>query len=216
MSDTYDTQRLKDLSDGDLALEFETMADLMEEHLAFKDQNLSPCIPGPAQIRAHALEIKQTSTAAKLDTTKEPERLAAREKAVQSAKFSCQYVVMFSTHANDPSLLDNVGVERVRKATRSTAVKIPDKFKKFTVTHGKESGTVKVYVNSWEGKGSVEVQICYGDPSLQESWQTSKLFHSCHFTMKGLEPARRTYFRVRLLNDAGVGPWSDVVELIIL
>ena len=216
MSETYDIQRIKELSDGDLALQGETMADLMEKHPAFKDQILSPGIPGPAQIREIAQEVKQSSTAAKYDQTKEPWRVAAREKLLQSIKFSCQYVVMYSAHVNNPSLLDEIGVDRAHRAPRSSGVKMPKKFDKFSVTHGKKSGTVKIHVNSWEGKASVHVQVCYGDPALEESWQTIKMSHYCHSTLTGLEPARRLYFRARLQNDAGVGPWSDVVELIIL
>lgn len=216
MSEPYDMQSIKELSDGDLALQGETMADLMEEHPAFKDQTLSPGIPGPTEIRENSHDVKQTSTAAKHDPTKEPDRAAARERMLQSIKFCCQYVVMYATHVNNPSLLDTIGVERARRAPRSSGVKMPKKFDKFTVTHGEESGTVKIHVNSWEGKASVQVQICYGDPALEESWQTIRMSHYCHFTLKGLEPARRAYFRARLQNDAGIGPWSDVVALIIL
>lgn len=216
MSEAYDIQGLKELSDGDLALHGEGMADLLEDHPAFKDQNLHPCIPGPVTIREDALQVKQTSTAARHDPSKEPERQAAREKMLQSIRFCCQYVVMYSRHANDPGLLDTIGVKRAQKASRSYGVKMPKKFNKFSVTHGQESGTVKIYVNSWVGKASVQLQICYGDPALEESWQTITISHHCHSTLKGLEPARRVYFRARLQNDAGVGPWSDVVELIIL
>lgn len=216
MSDVHDIQRLKGLSDGDLALHFETMADLMEEHPAFKDQILSPCIPGPAKIREHAVEIKHASIAAKLDPSKEPELQEVRERGIQSAKFTCDFVVMHATHANDPGQMDTIGVERSHRAPRSTAAKPPKRFEKFTVGHGEESGTVKIYVNKWEGKGSVEVQICTGDPSQADSWRTIQIAHSCHIKLKGLEPAQRAYFRVRLINDAGNGPWSDALELIII
>ncbi|QWV97208.1 fibronectin type III domain-containing protein [Geomonas nitrogeniifigens] len=216
MSEPFDIPGLRDLSDGDLALQGEAVADLLDEHAAFKDQTLPACIPGPTQIRQDAHQVKQTSTAARLDPSKEPARQAAREKMIQSIKFSCQYVVMYSTHTNNPYLLDTVGVNRVHKAPRSTVIKLPQKFNKVKISHGDKSGAVKIYVNSWEGKGSVVVQVCYGDPSLEESWQQLKMSHYCHFTVEGLEPARRAYFRVRLMNDAGVGPWSEVMELIII
>ena len=216
MSDVYDIQGLKGLSDGDLALHFETMADLMEEHPAFKDQILSPCVPGPVKIREHSVEIKQASIAAKQDPSKEPELQDAREKGIQSVKFTCNFVVMYATHVNEPGLLDTIGMERSHRSSRSTGVKPPKRFEKFTVGHGEESGTVKIYVNKWEGKGSVEVQMCTGDPPQAESWRTIQIGHSCHMKLKGLEPAQRAYFRVRLITDAGNGPWSDVLELIII
>lgn len=216
MSEPYDIQGLKELGDGDLAFQGETIADRMEDHEAFRDQNIPPCIPGPAQIRENAQQVKQTSSAARLDPSKEPERRAAREKMIQSIKFSCQYVVMYSEHTGNPGLLDTIGVDRAQRAIRNTAVKQPKSLDRFTVTHGKDSGTVKGHVSSWEGKGSVELQICYGNPGLEESWQPLKIAHYCHFTVEGLEPARRAYFRARLLRDPSVGPWSETVELIII
>ncbi|WP_224983844.1 fibronectin type III domain-containing protein [Geomonas agri] len=216
MPELFDIPSLKDLSDGDLALHGENIAENLEEHPAFKFQTLPPCIPGPSQIRQDATLVKQTSTAARLDPSKEPERQAARDKMIQSIRFSCQYVVMYATHENDPSHLDTVGVPRAHRAVRNTTAKLPEKFSKVKVSHGDKSGAIKIYVNKWEGKGSVEVQICYGDPGSEGSWQLLKIAHYCHIAHEGLEPARRAYFRARLLNEAGVGPWSDAVELIII
>ncbi|ACH39967.1 hypothetical protein Gbem_2964 [Citrifermentans bemidjiense Bem] len=216
MSEVFDIQGLKDLGDGDLALQGENIADLMEDHEAFKDQTIPSCIPGPTRIREDAQQVKQTSTAARLDPSKEPERRAAREKMIQSIKFSCQYVVMYSEHTDNPGLLDTIGVDRAHRAPRNSAIKAPTSFYKFTVTHGKKPGSIKVHVSSWEGKGSVDMQICFGNPGLEESWQPLKIAHHCNFTVEGLETARRAYFRARLLKDAGVGPWSETVELIII
>ncbi|QXE90189.1 fibronectin type III domain-containing protein [Geomonas subterranea] len=216
MSEPFDITGLKDLSDGDLALCGETLADHLEEHPAYKGQNIPICIPGPGNLREEAHDVKQASNAARQDPSKEPFRLEKRDKIINSIKFSCQYVVMYATHTNDPSQLDGVPVNRQQKAPRSTTVKLPKKFNKFKVSHGDRSGGVKMYVNSWEGKASVDVQICYANPAQEESWQALKMSHYCHFTVDGLEPARRAYFRARLINDAGVGPWSEVVELIII
>lgn len=216
MSEVYDTQKLKDLGDGDLALYGENIADRLEGHEAFKDQTIPACIPGPTRIREDAQQVKQTSTAARQDPSKEPERRAAREKMIQSIKFSCQYVVMYSAHTDNPGLLDTIGVDRAHRAPRTSAIKAITSFYKFTVTHGKEPGSIKVHVSSWDGKGSVDLQICFGNPGLEESWQPLKIAHRCNFTVEGLEPARRAYFRARLLKDAGVGPWSETVELIII
>ncbi len=217
MSDVFNIQTLKNYSDGDLAVHLENMADLLDAHLAFQDANRSPCVPGGNELRVHSAEIKVTSIAAKQDPTKGPARDAAREKALQSVTFCCQHAVMFATHVNDPSHLDTIGMERAKKPTRNTKPVLPKQFEKFLVTHfPEESGAVKIHVNNWDGKGSVDVQICYGDPSREDSWSTVKIGHSCVFSIHQLESARRAFFRARLLNDAGVAPWSKVVELIIL
>uniref|UniRef100_C6E3Q6 Fibronectin type III domain-containing protein n=1 Tax=Geobacter sp. (strain M21) TaxID=443144 RepID=C6E3Q6_GEOSM len=218
MSETHDIHGLKELGDGDLAFEGETIADCLEIHEAFKDKPIPDCIPGPARIREDAQLVKQTSNAARLDPSKEPERRAAREKMIQSIRFSCQYVGMYAEYTGNPGLLDTIGVDRAaQRAPRNAAVKATKKdFNRFTVTHGKVSGTAKVHVSSWPGKGSVDLHICYGNPELEESWQPFRIAHHCNFTLEGLEPARRAYFRARLLNDSGIGPWSETVELIII
>lgn len=92
----------------------------------------------------------------------------------------------------------------------------PEKFKKFSAKHGRVSGSVHFYTNGWEGKGSAEVQICEGNPADEASWRMLNIFHTCRMRQDGLESAKRCYFRGRLRNDAGNGPWSEVVELIIL
>ena len=216
MTEELDIQELHSSSDGDLALFLENMAGCMDEHPAYKGQNVPDCVPQGHHMRAHSAEVKQIATAVKQDPSREPERIPIRERAYRSVKFAWQYVVMYATHVNEPKLLDTLGVKRVRRAPRNMTVKKPVSLHKFTVAHGKDSGTVKVHVNSWEGKGSVELQICYSDPAQEASWQALRMSHYCHFIVDGLEPARRAYFRARFVNDAGVSAWSEVVELIII
>jgi len=216
--DVYVISRLRDLSDGDLALQLEIMADILEDHRAYKGQDLPPCIPGPPNFREHSVELKHASAAAQLDENAEPGRIAAvRENSIQDLTFSIQYVVMFSTHEKDPTLLDKLGLETRHRSFTKETLRVPDKPTKFSVKHNTgSSGSVNASTNSWEGKGSVELQICEGDPADEASWRTLNIFHSCRMRVDGLEPARRCYFRARLRNDAGNGPWSDVVGLIIL
>ena len=214
--EAFVTHHLKDLSDGDLALQLETMADIFEDHRAYRGLNLPPCIPGPTHLREHSVDVKHAAAAAKLDQSKEAERLLAREKGVQAITFASQYVVMFSAHEQDPTLLENIGLETRHRSYSKESLKIPEKPSKFIVKHTGVSGSITASVNRWEGKGSVELQICEGDPADETSWRTLDIFHSCRMRANGLEPAKRVYFRARLQNDRGKGPWSEVVELIIL
>lgn len=207
---------LRDLSDGDLALYVETLADLYDDHPAYKDQTLHPCIIGPEHLRGHSVNLRHLSLAAKLDESKEPERQQVREKIIQEVIFSKQFVVMYAAHENDPGLLENIVEHRQRNYSKEMPKK-PGIPKKCSVKHNQGvSGSVIVAVNAWEGKGSVELQVCQGDPANEASWRTVNIFHSCRMVVDGLEPATRCYFRVRLRNDAGNGPWSEVIELIIL
>lgn len=213
----FNLAHLKDLSDGDLALQVDTMADLFDGHPAYKDQTLPPWIVGPAQLRAHSVDLRHLSPAAKHDESKEAERQQVREKVVQAITFSSQYVVMFAAHENDSSHLENIGLEPRHRNYNKEAPKKPGMTKKFVVKHNQGvSGSVIASVNAWEGKGSVELQVCEGDPANEASWRTINIFHSCRMMVDGLEPATRCHFRARLRNDAGNGPWSEVVELIIL
>ena len=217
MSDVFVTSHLKDLSDGDLALQLEMSADIFEDHQAYKGKDLPPWILGAADLRGHAVELKHASAAAKQEENKvSPRLVAAREKGIQGLMFAYQYVVMFAAHANDPTLLDNIGLETRHRSYARGALRKPEKPVKFMVKHTDSSGSIYAFVNSWEGKGSVELQICEGDPADEASWRTLNIFHSCRMRASGLEPAKRCYFRARILNNAGKSPWSEVVELIIL
>lgn len=214
--EVFVTNHLKELSDGDLALELETMADMMEDNRAYKDQVLPPCITGPIRLREHAVSLKHASAAAKQDESKEGERLLARENGIQGITFARQYVVMFSVHEKDPTLLESLRpATRPRNFTKAP-LREPEAPSGFVVKHTGNSGEIYVSVNSWKGKGSVELQICEGDPAEEASWRTLNIFHGCRMRANGLDPAKRCYFRARIRNDVGTGPWSEIVELIIL
>lgn len=208
---------LRDLSDGDLALHVETVADVFDDHPAYKDKTLPPWIIGPEHLRGYSANLRHLSHAAKLDESKEPERQQVREKNIQGVTFSKQYVVMFAAHENNPGLLETIITEpRHRNYTKEVPRK-PGGTKKFSVKHNTGvTGSIIAAVNAWEGKGTVELQICEGDPTIESSWRTVNIFHSCRIVVEGLESAKRCYFRARLRNDAGNGPWSEVIELIIL
>jgi len=216
-NDMFVTSHLKDLSDGDLALQLEMSADIFEDHQAYKGKDLPPWIIGAADLRAYAVELKHASAAAKQEEGKvSPRLIAAREKGIQGLMFAYQYVVMFSAHENDPTLLDNIGLETRHRSYSKEPIREPEKLSKFIVKHTGVSGSINASVANWEGKGSVELQICERNPADEASWRTLNIFHSCRMRVDGLEAAKRCYFRVRLRNDAGTGPWSEVFELIIL
>jgi len=211
-NEIFVTSHLKDLSDGDLALQLEMSGDILEDHQAYKGKDLPPWIVGAAHLRGHAVELKHASAAAKQEENKvSPRLVAAREKGIQGLMFAYQYVVMFAAHANDPTLLDNIGLETRHRSYARGALRKPEKPVKFMVKHTDSSGSIYAFVNSWEGKGSVELQICEGDPADEASWRTLNIFHSCRMRASGLEPAKRCYFRARILNNAGKSPWSEIL-----
>ena len=214
-NDPFDIIRLRDEGDGDLAFQLETTAGLLDDHPAYRNQNHPPWVVGPTHLRECAVELKQASVAAKHDNSKEPERLLARDNAIQSLTFTGQFVFMFSVHAKDPTVLE-IGLDlRHRSFTKDPPTR-PEKPSKFTVKHTGVSGCIYASINAWEGKGSVELQICEGDPADEAAWRILDIFHSCRMRASGLEPASKCHFRARIQNDAGKGPWSEVVDLIIL
>lgn len=213
----YSMRSGRELSDGDLALELETMANVLEDHPAYKGQVIPGWIPDPPALRRHASLVKSASAAAKQDSQKAKERDQVRESGIEAMLFSKQYVVMYSSHHKVPSPLEGIGLKEIHRGyNKHHVVNVPARTSKFKVVHGKESGSINAYVNRWEGKGRVELQICEGDPSVEEAWRTLRVSHVCKIAIEGLEPARRCHFRARYQNDAGNGPWSEVQELIIL
>ena len=213
--DPFDIARLRDEGDGDLALQLETTAGLLDDHPVYKDQNHPSWLTGPGRLRECAANLKHASVAAKQDDSKEPERLVARDTAIQQITFAGQVIAMFSVHENDPSHLQ-IGLDLKHRNYSKEPPRKPEKKPNLQVKHTGVSGSLYASVNTWEGRGSVELQICDGDPKDEASWRVVNIFHSCRMRVEDLEPAKRIYFRARYRNDVGIGPWSEVVEIIVL
>ncbi len=205
----------KDDTDGDLIVRVRHMANILDNLDAYKTE-LPPWIPGGKQFREHADRLEEVVNLPGSVKTKEEERIAVREETVKTVNFAVQYITMYSTHINDPSLLENLGLE-VKHKTYSRNRKLPGKVEKLIAKDDAEkSGAIVIQVNNGIGKkGSVELQITEGDPTDEASWRIVDYYFTCKFHVEGLEPVRRYHLRARFKNSEGNGPWSDVATVVV-
>lgn len=205
---------LRSLSDGDFLLKLRYVAGVFDSHPAYQT-GLPEWIHGAQQLRQHADLMNEAIEVATKDKSKEAEIAAAREKCARSLNFAVQYVTMFADHKNDLSLLENLGLEFKHK-NYTKERKLPEKPIKLIVKNEEGVGDIIIFTNSGFGlKGGVEVQINDGNPAEESSWRTYDYYFSCRIEIKGLEPVKKYYFRVRFKNGAGYGPWSEPVSLVV-
>lgn len=206
---------VNDLSDGDLILKFLEFASCCEVHPAFKD-GAPPCVPGPAHYRELADNLRLVLLGATGDKQKEAEVLAIRETGVCFMTFSTQYIVMFSHHHSDTTMLDHLGVAlKSRSYKKATHKVLPSRPVNFTVKDDRESGTVSVTVGNWNRRGSVEFQVTEGSPTDEASYRRVGNFYLSRFKAKGLDSVKMYHCRCRFENAAGPGPWSEIVTVVV-
>lgn len=205
----------KDDTDGDVIIRLRHLAVIFDGLDAYKTE-LPPWIPGGKQFREHADKLEEVVNLPGSDKAKEEERIAVREKSVRTVNLAVQYVTMYSEHHNDPSLLENLGLE-VKHRNYSRDPRLPEKVERLIVKDDLENpGAIMVQVNNGFGKkGSLEFQITDGDPANEASWRTVDHYFTCKFDVKGLEPVKRYHVRARFKTAAGNGAWSDVANIVV-
>jgi len=205
---------LSDMSDGDVILTFKDFAGRCERHPAFRD-GFPVCVPGPEHYTDLAESLTQIVMAGHQDKNTEQQKLAIRERGVRSMTFTTQYIVMFSDHHNDPSLLNDLGLELMRRTSYKKMRQAPPVPSRLQVKDLPEPGAISVSVSNRPSKGSVEVQVNEVSPTSEESWRRLGNYYQCRFTARGLDSVKKYYVRVRFDTSAGPGPWSEVVTVVV-
>lgn len=210
---------LVDLGDGDFILRMRHFADKIESHAAYRGPP-PDWVPGAGRIRGDADQLSVLVAAVAEDKQREPERAACRLRGSRDMTFATQWIVMFADHHNDPSLLENLGLElKQRSYTHRTdaSTRLPGRPGKLSVKNiERKSGSIAVIVSKWQGKGSVELWYCDTDPKDEAAWRKLKTSYDCRFHQDGLEPVKKYHFKARYDSPAGPGPWSDVVTLVVI
>ena len=204
-----------DRSDGDLILTFRDFAVRCERHPAFRN-GYPECVPGPPRYVNFAESLTQLVMTGPQDKNTEQQKLAIREMGARCMTFTAQYVVMFSHHHNDPSLLNDLGLELVRRATYKKERQAPPAPSKFQVKDlPEEPGAISVSVSNRPSKGSIEVQVNEVSPTSDESWRRLGNYYECRFTARGLGSVKKYWVRARFDTSSGPGPWSEVIAVVV-
>lgn len=207
---------LNKFSDGDLILFFRSFSECCQEHLAFRD-GAPACVPGPSHYLELADSLTRAVTAGLQDKQNEEERQAIRDKAVRSITFTTQYIVMFSDHHNDPSLLSDLGGVELqrRKRDKKAHQTLPPMPSRIQLKDLPEPGAIHISVSNRPNKGSVEVQVNEVSPTDEASWKRLGNFYACRFPAKGLDSVKKYYVRVRFDTTIGPGPWSEIQTIVV-
>ena len=215
MAEIYDTNYSK-LSHGEYILVLYMLAEKLRDHIAF--QNLPEHVPGSPKFLDYAEQMKIAVEEAKSrDVNKGARRDWLRARSQQDITFVGQHVVMVATHRNDPTILEGTGLKlKTRSYTKTQHSDRPDRPDKLKVTNGKDPGTVVALVSRVPGPGGIELHWTDGDPADESSWRNAGMFYQCRIELKGLDSVKRYYFRVRYHTTSGVGPWSAIMDLVVV
>jgi hypothetical protein len=218
--DLLELSRITGLSINDLIIKLGTVADLVEAHEGYQDK-LPEEVPGPPRFRTLAQQLHQADQAA----VNKDRAMLAKCKEIQlesiiSLQLFGQFAIMRAVSRKDMSYLDNIGIDRKKP---STAIKrsgfqgpigTPEVF---TVKHGRNSGTLSFKIGSVKWAAHYDVYVCYGDPNDEASWKLAATFVNTRNTqITGLEPGKVPQFKVQCLGPEGLGPFSNIIKIMVL
>ena len=192
------------------------IADAVEVHPGY--QNLPAPVPNPAKFRDLANRLTLAVKAAQYgDSQKKIERDAIRAEGEDASLALANWAVILYLENKDPSFLANIGIAPKKPVVRNNQEASDTAPQDVKVGYGKLSGWAVVKAARVVGYASLEVQCCQGIPTSEESWGVGEHFPHCsHMEVKGLEPGKTYYFRVRYLGNNGHGPWSAVVSIMMI
>lgn len=209
----YETN-LNHLRIGDYIMHISVFADRIETHPAFTDAPVY--VPNAQKFRTYATELRQASEEASYNKRKAKEKDDKRAESQRDYVFAVQHAVMVAVHERNMAMLDSLELEPKQRAhTRSPKHQDIPGMPKLSVKNGKISGTMIATVNRDPATGSIHLQFTE-DPGVDSSWNDLPLFYTCRMESGGFDPVKRYYFRARFENSAGVGPWSPIVNLVII
>lgn len=217
MGQDYLSTNYNGLSNGEFIFHVTTQAVIIDGHAYFT----GPCpdyVSGASTLTALAEQLAAADRAAAgRDTNKLAEMKAIRADLEQRMDFNANHIVMLALTRKEPEQIHTFGYEPKQKSLHRIAkVAFPEKVKKITAKNGAVSGTAIISINRPTLFGSIELQICDGEPGDESSWRMVDIFYKCRMELKDLEPVKRYYFRARYKNAAGTGPWSEIVSLVVV
>ncbi len=203
------------IKDADLLLKANTINSAMTNN---------PNFPEPWPFQVPSLPVLRDAVAAfqsavqdalTRDTTKITMREQAKDRLLELLLDLVPYVEMIAK--GDVNILLSSGFdlckERTHTGSTRTSLGAPTDF---WVKRSDKEGELIAHVAKLQGAASYELQIAEGDPTVEENWHQHKIYtNSSKMIVSGLTPGHRVSVRVRGINSAGMGVWSDTVTLIV-
>jgi hypothetical protein len=152
------------------------------------------------------------------DENKMAEQRALMEVAVRALDHNSYHIALFSNHHKDPSLLQHSGYEVKPPKVTKARVNLVDLVPVLTVKHLESvSGGLIIIMKLAKYNANTELQWTE-TPDNEASWGRvgEGNYDRSRIELRGYEPARRIYFRVRYHERGAVGAWSAPVSIIVL
>jgi hypothetical protein len=118
----------------------------------------------------------------------------------------------------DQAILESTGFElrQPPHATGAGSSLLPAPTE-FRVTHGRLSGTLDAHVRGMEGCKSYDVQTMPGNGNPATDWaHATSSTSSMHILLEGFTPGQYVWVRVRGLNNAGFGLWTEPIKIMVI
>jgi hypothetical protein len=204
------------LSINDFIVKLHHIADRLETHPAFKDEQPEYVTKSP-RLRQMADELgKACDAAAGGDRDRSAEKKALLAAGQLGLSMNANHIVMLSLARNDPGILANCGYELKQRSGSKQVSNLLDLSPEVFAKHGSVSGVVIVLAKRKKSTASVELQMTDQDPTVETSWSSQGMYTKSRIELKGLEPTKRLHLRARYHEDGSAGRWSSPASIIVL
>jgi hypothetical protein len=149
------------------------------------------------------------------DRIKAQDRDRAREVLTARLQKLAPYLEVVAD--GDVNKLMSTGYDLRREGGGGSTAKVLDAPNGFTAKHGMLSGSVLLHAVRLIGAKSYEAQHNEGDPRDESTWQHAGTFSGCNkIEIGSLTPGKSYWFRLRAINAAGPGAWTDPASLMVV
>ena len=186
-----------------------------DNHIAFKPEYRAVYVSPPDSLRSISSGL---DAAAVQGNTEEVNTLWA--KGIQALDFNAQHINMLSVYLNDPSILD-AGYPMMQAGVGKTKVSLLDLVPKLDAKYlyaNKDIVTETVVLLIGRERSNAVVELVVSEnPNDETSWRRvgEGTYNQSRVELRGLESAKRLYFRVRYHEKGAVGHWSPIVSILI-
>ncbi len=173
-------------------------------------------VPKPDAIRAVAEQLRVLSVESQThDANKIRERNKLRTE-IDAMLEELRAFVEMAAHG-DEAALRTTGFHLRQSRVLTGALEQLDAPSELRVKHGRESGTLDVHVHALAGASSYELAIAQGETVTEVDWHHAGISATCmHMTLQGLEPGKYVWVRVRGINSAGYGLWTQPQRIMVI
>jgi len=203
------------LKDAELLLKANTIIAAMTDNPNFPE-------PWPVQVPSLSTlkdAVASFQTAVQDALTRDTTKILLRDKAWEYLIHQLLDLVPFveMIAKGDVNILMSSGFdlckERTHTGSTRTSLEAPAGF---TVKRSELEGELVAHVAKLQGAGSYELQLAEGDPTVEDRWHQYAIFtNGSKMVVTGLTSGHRVSVRVRGINAAGPGAWSDTVTKIV-